>query len=47
MLIRLAGTPLATFDDLRKLLRERNAGERVDLVYVRNGNQRSATATLD
>jgi aminopeptidase YwaD len=47
VLIRLAGTPLATFDDLRKLLRERNAGERVDLVYVRNGNQRSATATLD
>jgi hypothetical protein len=47
VLIRLAGAPLATFDDLRKLLRERRAGERVDLVYVRNGEQRSATATLD
>ena len=44
---RLGGTPLATFEELRKLLRERRAGERVDLVYVRNGEQRSATATLD
>ncbi len=47
VVIRLAGTPLATFDDLRAALRDRKVGERVDVVFVRNGEQRSVTATLD
>lgn len=47
VLIRLAGAPVATFDDLRAALRDRRVGERVDVVFVRNGEQRSATATLD
>jgi hypothetical protein len=47
VLIRLAGAPLTSFEDLRVALRDRRAGERVDVVFVRNGERRSATATLD
>jgi hypothetical protein len=47
VVIRLAGAPLASFDDLRAALRGREAGERVDVVYIRNGERRSVTATLD
>jgi len=47
VVIRLAGTRLGSFDDLRAAIRERRAGERVDVVFVRNGEQRSVTATLD
>jgi putative serine protease PepD len=47
VVIRLAGSRLASFDDLRAALRERRAGDRVDLVFVRNGEQRAVTATLD
>jgi hypothetical protein len=47
VLIRLGGVPLASFDDLRSAVRERRAGERVDVVFVRDGEQRSVTATLD
>jgi Zn-dependent M28 family amino/carboxypeptidase len=47
VVIRLAGTPLASFDDLRAALRDRKVGDRVDVVFVRNGERRSVTATLD
>jgi S1-C subfamily serine protease len=47
VVIRLAGARLASFDDLRAALRQRRAGELVDLVFVRDGEQRSVTATLD
>ena len=47
VVIRLAGARLASFEDLRAALRERRAGESVDVVFVRNGEQRSVTATLD
>jgi hypothetical protein len=46
VLIRLAGASLMSFDDLRAALRDRRVGERVDLVFVRDGEQRSVTATL-
>jgi S1-C subfamily serine protease len=47
VVIRLAGAALTSFDDLRAALRQRKVGERVDVVFVRNGEQRSVTATLD
>jgi S1-C subfamily serine protease len=47
VLIRLAGAPLASFEDLRVALRARRVGERVDVVFVRNGERRSVAATLD
>ena len=47
VVIRLGAVPLATFDELRGALRERRAGERVDVVFVRDGERRSVTATLD
>jgi membrane-associated protease RseP (regulator of RpoE activity) len=47
VLIRLGSVPLASFDELRGALRERRAGERVDVVFVRHGERRSVTATLD
>jgi S1-C subfamily serine protease len=46
VVIRLAGTPLASFDDLRAAIRTRAAGDRVDVVYVRNGERFSVSATL-
>jgi S1-C subfamily serine protease len=39
--------PLASFEELRGALRERRAGERVDVVFVRDGERRSVTTTLD
>ncbi|HEV8141432.1 MAG TPA: M20/M25/M40 family metallo-hydrolase [Methylomirabilota bacterium] len=47
VVIRLAGARLASFDDLRAALRKRHAGERVDVVFVRNGEQRSVSAILE
>jgi Zn-dependent M28 family amino/carboxypeptidase len=47
VVIRLGGAPLMSFDDLRAAIRDRRAGERVDVVFVRNGEQRSVTATLE
>jgi putative serine protease PepD len=47
VVIRLAGRALTSFEDLRAALRTRQAGERVDVVFVRNGERRSVTATLD
>ncbi|HYE91374.1 MAG TPA: M28 family peptidase, partial [Terriglobales bacterium] len=47
VVIRLAGTPLASFADLRAALRERRAGERVDVVFIRYGEQRAVSAVLD
>ena len=46
VLIRLAGASLMSFDDLRAALRDKRVGERVDVVFVRDGEQRSVTATL-
>jgi hypothetical protein len=47
VVIRLGGVPLASFEELRGALRERRAGERVNVVFVREGERRSVTATLD
>jgi S1-C subfamily serine protease len=47
VVIRFAGARLASFDDLRNAIRERRTGDSVDLVFVRDGEQRSVTATLD
>jgi hypothetical protein len=47
VVIRLGGVPLASFEELRGALRERRAGERVDVVFVRDGERRSVTTTLD
>jgi S1-C subfamily serine protease len=47
VVVRFAGARLASFEDLRAAIRDRRAGERVDVVFVRHGEQRSVTATLD
>jgi len=47
VVIRLGGAPLMSFEDLRAAIRDRRVGERVDVVFVRNGEQRSVTATLE
>jgi S1-C subfamily serine protease len=47
VLIRLGRVPVSTFEELRGALRERRPGERVDVVFVRDGERRSVTATLD
>jgi Iap family predicted aminopeptidase len=47
VVLRLDGTPLASFDDLRAGIRARRVGDRIELVLVRDGEQRSATAVLE
>jgi len=46
VVIRLAGAALASFEDLRVAVRKHSAGERVDVVYVRNGERFSVSTTL-
>jgi hypothetical protein len=47
VVIRVAGAPLMSFEELRSAVRSRRVGDRVAVVFVRNGEQRSVTATLD
>ena len=47
VVIRLDGAPLASFDELRTALRARHVGDRVSVVFVRDGEPRSVSAVLE
>jgi putative serine protease PepD len=47
VLVRLGGTPLNSFDDLRAALSRARPGEVVRIVYLRGGVDHAVTATLD
>jgi hypothetical protein len=47
VLVRLGGTPLNGFDDLRAALSRARPGEVVRIVFLRGGVDHAATATLD
>jgi membrane-associated protease RseP (regulator of RpoE activity) len=47
VIIRFAGAAVSNFDELRRAIATRRPGDRVDVVYLRNGEERAASATLD
>jgi hypothetical protein len=47
VILRLAGVPVSSLDELRAVLAARRPGDTVDLVYLRDGRARAAAATLD
>ena len=47
VIVRFAGVPVNGFDDLRKALHDRKAGDRVEVVYLRDGEERTASTSLD
>jgi membrane-associated protease RseP (regulator of RpoE activity) len=47
VIVRLDGLGLQRFEDLRRALAHRQPGDRVTLVYLRDGEERRTTAVLD
>ncbi len=47
VIVRFAGVPVNGFDDLREVLRDKTAGDRVEVVYLRDGEERTASTSLD
>ncbi|MBI2217848.1 MAG: PDZ domain-containing protein [Candidatus Rokubacteria bacterium] len=46
VIVRFAGRSVEDFETLRRLIDERRAGDRVEIVYLRLGEDRTALATL-
>jgi serine protease Do len=46
VIVEMAGTPLRTADDLQTVLSGRSPGSLFSVVYIRNGERRTATAQL-
>jgi membrane-associated protease RseP (regulator of RpoE activity) len=46
IVVRVAGVPIESFDDLRSLIRARRPGDTVSVLYLRDGQDHSTTATL-
>jgi len=44
--VRLGGTAVDSFDDLRAALREKKPGDAVRVVYLRDGDAHTTSATL-
>jgi hypothetical protein len=47
VLVRFAGRSLRSFDDLKAVIADRRPGDTVDVVYLRDGEDRAVTAKLD
>lgn len=47
VIVRFAGTPVNGIEDLRQILKKKRAGDRVDVVFLRNGEERTGTTSLD
>jgi S1-C subfamily serine protease len=47
VIVRFAGVDVKTLDDLTFALRARRAGDRVDVVVVRDGQERQVQAVLE
>jgi putative serine protease PepD len=47
VLVRVGGTVMNGFDDLRGTLRERRPGDSLPILYLRDGEDHETTATLD
>ncbi len=46
VIVRIAGSPVERFEDLRSLVRARRPGDRVTVVYLRDGRDHATSATL-
>jgi hypothetical protein len=46
VIFRLAGEPVQRFEDLRRVIAGKKPGDTVELVYLRNGEDRTASAAL-
>jgi aminopeptidase YwaD len=47
VIIRFAGAAVNSFDEIRRAIAARRPGDRVDVVYLRNGEERAGSTTLD
>ena len=47
VIVRIADLSLGSFDDLRGALKKRKPGDRVELVVLRDGADRTVPVTLD
>jgi membrane-associated protease RseP (regulator of RpoE activity) len=47
VIIRFGGAAVNSFDELRRAIATRRPGDHVDVVYLRNGEERAVSATLD
>ncbi|MGH7277849.1 MAG: PDZ domain-containing protein, partial [Candidatus Rokuibacteriota bacterium] len=46
IILRFAGTAVNSFEELRRAVAARRPGDRVDVMYLRNGEDRAGVATL-
>ncbi|MBI2206038.1 MAG: M28 family peptidase [Candidatus Rokubacteria bacterium] len=47
VIVRIAGEPVQGFEDLRRVIGGKKPGDTVELVYLRNGEDRTASTALD
>lgn len=47
VIVRVAGEPVQGFEDLRRVIGGKKPGDTIELVYLRNGEDRTASAALD
>jgi hypothetical protein len=47
VIVRFAGEPVTGFEDIRRLIDRKRPGETVDVVFLRNGEDRTASTALD
>lgn len=47
VIVRIAGEPVQGFEDLRRVIGRKKPGDTVELVYLRNGADRTASTALD
>jgi len=47
VIIKFGGAAVNSFDELRRAIQTRRPGDQVDVVYLRNGEERAGSTTLD
>jgi Zn-dependent M28 family amino/carboxypeptidase len=47
VIVRFAGEPVTGFEDVRRLIEKKKPGDTVDVVFLREGKDRTASAALD
>ncbi|HEY3064302.1 MAG TPA: M20/M25/M40 family metallo-hydrolase [Methylomirabilota bacterium] len=47
VIIRFGGATVNSFDEIKRAIASRRPGDHVDVVYLRNGEERAASTTLD
>jgi S1-C subfamily serine protease len=47
VIVRFAGEPVSGFEDIRRLIEAKKPGDTVDVVFLRDGEDRTASTALD